>query len=206
VGSTKHPLNAADFSSQVVSAKNSKAKVIVLANAGNDLINSMKAAMDFGLIKGGQSVVIPIAFITDVKSMGLEAAQGLQYVDAFKLDQDDKSIDFVKRFTDLHKKAPTMAQSGVYSGVLHYLKAIKAAGTFDAKPVAAKMRELPVNDPLVHNGRIREDGRMVHEMYIAQVKTPAESKGPWDLVKYVGTIPADKAFAPASDECPLVKK
>jgi branched-chain amino acid transport system substrate-binding protein len=206
VGGTKHPLNGSDFSSQVVTAKSSNAKVVVLANAGADLINSMKTAGDFGVISGGQTVIIPVAFLTDIKSIGLNGAQGLQFVDAFKTDQDAKSLDFVKRFTDLHKKAPTMAQSGVYSGVLHYLKAVQAANSADALAVAAKMRELPVNDPLVRNGKVREDGRMVHDMYIAQVKTPAESKGPWDLLKYVSTIPADKAFAPPSSECSLVKR
>lgn len=206
VGGTKHPLNALDFSSQVVSAKTSKAKVVVLANAGADLINGMKAAMDFGLIQGGQSVVIPVAFLTDIKSMGLATAQGLQYVDAFKMDQDVKAQEFVRRFMEIHHKAPTMAQAGVYSGVMHYLKAVQAAKTATAKAVADKMRELPVNDPMVHNGHVRADGRMVHDMYIAQVKAPSESKGPWDLVKYTAVIPADKAFAPMSTECALVKK
>ncbi len=207
VGGTKHPLNAPDFSSQMVSAKASNAKVVVLANAGNDMINGVKAAAEFGLIKGGQTVIIPVTFITDIKSLGLQTAQGLQYVDAYNLDLDQKSRDFVKRFIERKKEAPTMGQIGVYSGVLHYLKGVQAANAVDGKAVADKMRSIPVNDAFVHGGQIRADGRMVHDMYLAQVKTPAESKGPWDLVKYERVIPADTAFKPLSEsECPLVKK
>jgi branched-chain amino acid transport system substrate-binding protein len=206
-GGTKHPLNASDFSSQIVAAKASKAKVVVLANAGNDLINGMKAAVEFGLIKGGQQVIIPVAFLTDIKSLGLQAGQGLQYVDAFNIDQDQKSRDFVKRFIERHGKGPTMAHIGVYSGTLHFLKAVQAANSVDGKVVADKMRSMKVDDAFVHGGEIRADGRMVHDMYVAQVKTPAESKGPWDLVKYVRVIPGDKAFKPLSEsECALVKK
>jgi branched-chain amino acid transport system substrate-binding protein len=206
-GSTKHPLNASDFSSQVTSAQASKAKVVVLANAGGDLINGVKAASEFGMVQGGQSVIIPVTFITDVKSLGLKTAQGLQYVDAFNTDLDDKARDFTKRYIERQKKAPSMGQIGVYSGVLHYLKAVKAANSVDGKEVADKMHSMPVNDAFVRNGRVREDGRMVHDMYMVKVKTPAESKGPWDLVKYERTIPAESAFRPLSEsECPLVKK
>jgi branched-chain amino acid transport system substrate-binding protein len=207
LGGTKHPLNASDFSSQIVAAKASKAKVVVLANAGNDLINGMKAAVEFGLIKGGQQVIIPVAFLTDIKSLGLQAGQGLQYVDAFNIDQDQKTRDFVKRFIQRHGKGPTMSHIGVYSGTLHFLKAVQAANSVDGKVVADKMRSMKVNDVFVHNGEIRQDGRMIHDMYLAQVKTPAESKGPWDLVKYERIIPAEKAFKPLSEsECALVKK
>jgi branched-chain amino acid transport system substrate-binding protein len=207
VGGTKHALNAADFSSQVMAAKTSKAKVVVLANAGNDLINGMKAAREFGLIKGGQTVIIPVAFLTDIKSLGLQAGQGLQYVDAFNTDLDQKSRDFVARYIARHKSGPSMAHIGVYSGVLHYLKGVQAAGSADGKAVADKMRSLPVNDAFVRNGKIRPDGRMIHDMYVVQVKSPAESKGPWDLVKYERVIPAESAFKPLSEsECPLVSK
>lgn len=207
VGSTKHPLNASDFSSQIVAASASKAKVVVLANAGNDMINGVKAAREFGLLRAGQTVITPSTFITDIKSLGLNAAQGLTYVDPFKLDLDAKSKGFVETFYKRHKAYPTHGQIGVYSGVLHYLKAVEAAKTVDGPVVAEKMRALPVNDAFVHSGKVRADGRMVHEMYLAEVKTPAESKRPWDLVKYIGSIPEDEAFRPLSaSECPLVKK
>ena len=207
LGSTKHPLNASDFSSPVVAAMASKAKVVVLANAGNDMINGVKAAKEFGLTKGGQTLITPSTFITDIKSLGLNEAQGLIYVDPFKLDLDSKSKEFVERFYKRHNAYPTHGQIGVYSGVLHYLKAVDAAKTVDGPAVADKMRALPVNDAFVHNGKVRIDGRMVHDMYLAQAKTPGESKGAWDLVKYIGTIPGDEAFRPLSQsECPLAKK
>jgi branched-chain amino acid transport system substrate-binding protein len=207
VGSTKHPLNASDFSSPILAAQATKAKVVVLANAGNDMINGVKAAGEFGLTKAGQTVIIPVTFITDIKSLGLKAAQGLSYVDAYNLELDDKARAFAKKFLERQKAAPSMGQIGVYSGVLHYLKAVKAANSIDAMAVADKMRAMPVNDAFVHNGKIRPDGRMIHDMYVVQVKTEAESKGPWDLVKVVGTIPANQAFKPlAESECPLVKK
>lgn len=207
VGSTKHPINASDFSSQVVAAMASKAKVIVLANAGNDMINGVKAAREFGLVKGGQTVITPSTFITDLKSLDLNVAQGLTYVDPFKTDLDGKSKDFVERFYKRHKAYPTHGQIGVYSGVLHYLKSVEAAKTIDGPAVADKMRALPVNDAFVRNGKVRADGSMVHDMYLAQAKTPAESKGPWDLVKYIATIPGDEAFQPLSaSECAPLKK
>jgi branched-chain amino acid transport system substrate-binding protein len=206
-GSVKHPLNASDFSSQVTSALASKAKVVVLANAGGDLINSVKAASEFGLVKAGQTVIIPVTFNTDIKSLGLQAAQGLQYVDAYNTDLDQKSKDFVRRYTERQKKAPSMGQIGVYSGVLHYLKGVREANSVSGKEVAQKMRGMPVNDAFVRNGHIRADGRMEHDMYLVKVKTPAESKGAWDLVKYERVIPAESAFKPlAESECPLVKK
>lgn len=207
IGGSKHPLNAPDFSSQITAAQASKAKVVVLANAGGDLINSIKAGAEFGVVKGGQSVIAPVTFITDIKSLGLPVAQGLEYVDPFNTELDDKSKDFVKRYLERQKRAPSMGQIGVYSGVLHYLKAVREAKTVDGKRVADQMRGMPVNDAFVRNGKIRPDGRMIHDMYLVKVKTPAESKGPWDLVKYERTIPADVAFKPLSEsECPLVKK
>lgn len=206
VGSTKHPLNASDFSSPMVAAMSSKAKVVVLANAGNDMVNGVKAATEFGLVKGGQTVITPSTFITDVKSLGLNAAQGLTYVSPFKLDLDATSSDFAERFFKRHKAYPTHGQIGVYSGVLHYLKAVEAAKSVDGPAVADKMRALPVNDAFVHGGKVRIDGRMVHDVYLVQAKTPAESSGPWDLVKTVATIPGDEAFRPLSaSECSLVK-
>lgn len=207
VGSTRHPLNASDFSSPILAAQATKAKVVVLANAGNDMINGVKAAGEFGLTKAGQTVIIPVTFITDIKSLGLKAAQGLSYVDAYNLELDDKARAFAKKFLERQKTAPSMGHIGVYSGVLHYLKAVKAANSIDAMTVADKMRAMPVNDAFVHNGKIRPDGRMIHDMYVVQVKSESESKGPWDLVKVVSTIPADQAFKPlAESECPLVKK
>ena len=207
VGSTRHPLNASDFSSPILAAQATKAKVVVLANAGNDMINGVKAAGEFGLTKAGQTVIIPVTFITDIKSLGLKAAQGLSYVDAYNLELDDKARAFAKKFLERQKTAPSMGHIGVYSGVLHYLKAVKAANSIDAMTVADKMRAMPVNDAFVHNGKIRPDGRMIHDMYVVQVKSESESKGPWDLVKVVSTIPADQAFKPlAESECALVKK
>lgn len=206
VGSTKHPLNASDFSSPMLSAMASKAKVVVLANAGNDMTNGVKAAKEFGMVKGGQTLITPSTFITDIHSLGLVTAQGLTYVSPFKLDLDAKSTDFVQRYYKRQNAYPTHGQIGVYSGVLHYLKAVEAAKTVDGPAVAEKMRELPVNDAFVHNGKVRIDGRMVHDVYLAQAKSPAESKGPWDLVKYLATIPGNDAFRPLSQsECSLVK-
>lgn len=207
VGSVKHPLNASDFSSPILAAQATKAKVVVLANAGNDMINGVKAAGEFGLTKSGQTVIIPVTFITDIKSLGLKAAHGMSYVDAYNLELDDKTRAFVKKFIERHKTAPSMGHIGTYSGVLHYLKAVKAANSIDATKVADQMRAMTVNDTFVRNGKIRPDGRMIHDMYVVQVKNESESKGPWDLVKVVSTIPADQAFKPlAESECPLVKK
>jgi branched-chain amino acid transport system substrate-binding protein len=181
--------------------------VVVLANAGGDLINGVKAAYEFGLVKGGQTVVIPVTFNTDIKSLGLTSAQGLQYVDAYNTDLDQTAKNFVKKFIERQKKAPSMGQIGVYSGTLHYLKAVQAANSSSGKDVAAKMHSLPVNDAFVRNGTVRADGRMEHDMYMVKVKTPAESTGPWDLVKYERVIPAAAAFKPlAESECSLVKK
>jgi len=207
IASIKHPLNASDFSSPILAAQATKAKVVVLANAGNDTINGVKAAAEFGLAKTGQTVIIPVTFITDIKSLGLKAAQGLSYIDAYNLELDDRTRAFTKKFIERQKTAPSMGHIGTYSGVLHYLKAVKAANSIDAAAVAEKMRSMPVNDVFVRNGKIRPDGRMIHDMYVVQVKSEAESKGPWDLVKVVSTIPADQAFKPLSEsECALVKK
>jgi branched-chain amino acid transport system substrate-binding protein len=207
LGSVYHPLNNADFSSYLLQAQASGAKVIALANAGGDMVNATKQANEFGLTRAGRDVVGLVAFITDVHSVGLAAAQGLRFVTAFYWDRDEESRAWSKRFFERYKRMPTMGQAGVYSATRHYLRAVAAAGTDEAKAVMAKMRELPVNDFFAKNGHVREDGRMVHDMYFVQVKTPAESTRPWDYYKILATIPADKAFRPLEEAgCPLVKR
>jgi branched-chain amino acid transport system substrate-binding protein len=204
LGSVRHPLNTSDFSSYLLQAQASGAKVVALANGGGDMVNTIKQANEFGLSKK-QSLVSMLAFISDVHSMQLQAAQGLKFVTAFYWDRDDETRAWSKRFFDKEGRMPTMAQASVYSAVRHYITSIKAAGTDEAKAVMAKMRELPVSDFYVRNGRVREDGRLVHDMLFVQVKTPAESRGPWDYYKILGTVPGDQAFRPlAEGGCPLV--
>lgn len=207
MGSVRHPLNTADFSSFLLTAQASKAKVIALASAGGDVINAIKQSGEFGISQGGQTLVAPVTFITDIHALGLSAAQGLTFVTGFYWDLNDETRAFARKFYERRKAMPTMAQAGVYSGVLHYLKALAAAGTDDAEAVAAKMRELPVRDAFTQTGTVRADGRMIHDMYLVQVKKPAESKAPWDYYKVLATLPADVAFRPLADSaCPLVKK
>ncbi|MEW6644566.1 MAG: ABC transporter substrate-binding protein [Pseudomonadota bacterium] len=207
LGNVKHPLNTSDFSSFLLQAQSSKAKVIGLANAGGDTINAIKQAAEFGITKGGQKVSPLLAFITDIDSVGLPTAQGLLLAEAFYWDLNDDTRAFSKRFTERVKRPPTSAQAGVYSSVLHYLKAVKEAGTTDSAAVMKIMKATPINDMFAKNGRIREDGRMVHDMYLFEVKTPAESKGRWDDYKLLATVPGDQAFQPLSESrCPLVKK
>jgi branched-chain amino acid transport system substrate-binding protein len=207
VGSVRHPLNTADFSSYLLQAKASGAKVVALANGGGDMINATKQANEFGLPQGGQTVVSLLIFITDVHSLGLQAAQGLTFVTAFYWDRDDETRAWSQRFFARHQAMPTMPQASVYSAIQHYLKAIAAAGTDETTAVMKKMRELPVNDFYARNGHIRIDGRLMHDMYLAQVKSPAESKGPWDYYKILGTVPAEQAFRSLEEGgCPLVKK
>jgi branched-chain amino acid transport system substrate-binding protein len=204
LGSVRHPLNTSDFSSYLLQAQASGAKVVALANGGGDMVNTVKQANEFGLTKK-QSLVSMLVFISDVHSMQLQAAQGLKFVTAFYWDRDDDTRAWSKRFFDKQGRMPTMAQASVYSAVRHYIASIKAAGTDEAKAVMAKMRELPVNDFYVKNGHVREDGRLVHDMLFVQVKTPAESKGPWDYYKILGTVSGDQAFRPlAEGGCPLV--
>ncbi len=204
LGSVRHPLNTSDFSSYLLQAQASGAKVIAFANGGGDMVNAVKQATEFGLGRE-QSLVALLIFITDVHSMQLQAAQGLKFATAFYWDRDEETRGWSRRFFDRHGRMPTMAQAGVYSAVRHYIAAIAAAGTDEAKAVMAKMRELPVNDFYVRNGRVREDGRLVHDMLFAQVKTPAESGKPWDYYKILGVIPGDQAFRPlAEGGCPLV--
>ena len=208
VGSVRHPINTSDFSSYLLQAQSSKAKVVGLANAGGDTINAIKQAAEFGLTKsGGQKLSPLLAFVTDVDSVGLETAQGLLLAEAFYWDLNDDTRAFSKRFMERVKRVPTSAQAGVYSSVTHYLKAVKAARTTDAAVVIKVMKETPINDFFARNGRIREDGRMVHDMYLFEVKKPSESKGRWDDYKLLATIPGNEAFQSLElSRCPLVKK
>jgi len=207
VGSVKHPLNTSDFSSYLLQAQASGAKVILFANGGADLINGLKQAGEFGLAKRGQTIVTPLMFLTDVKSLGLEVAQGLRFVTAFYWDRNEETRQWSRRFFDRHKAMPTMVHASIYSSVRHYLEAIKAAKTDEAQAVVAKMRAMPVNDFYVKNGQIREDGRLVHDMYLVEVKKPNESKTPWDFYKVIRTVPGTEAFRSAQESgCPLVKK
>lgn len=207
LGDVKAPIATADFSSYLLQAQQSKAQVIGLANAGADLINTVKQASEFGITQGGTRLASLAANINDIHGIGLDATQGMVLADAFYWDTDDQSRAFAKRFFAKLKKMPNMLQTGVYSSTLHYLQAVQAAGTTDSGPVMQKMRDAPVNDFFAHNGRIRADGLMVHDIYLFQVKTPAESKGPWDYYKRLATIPGEDAFQPlALSRCPLVKK
>jgi len=204
LGSVRHPLNTADFSSYLLQAQASGAKVVAFANGGGDMVNATKQANEFGLTKN-QTIVSLLVFISDVHSMELQAAKGLKFVTAFYWDRNDETRTWSKRFFDRHGRMPTMPQAAVYSAIRHYLGAVAAAGTDEAKAVMAKMRETPVNDFYVKNGRLRADGRLVHDMYFAQVKRPPESKGAWDYYKILATIPGDQAFRPlAEGGCPLV--
>jgi branched-chain amino acid transport system substrate-binding protein len=207
LGGVRHPLNNADFSSYLLQAQASGAKVVALANAGGDMINATKQASEFGLSHGGQTLVSLLAFITDIHTLGLAAAQGLRFVTGFYWDRDKDTRAWSKRFLDRHGRIPTAAQASVYSAIRHYLRAIEAAGTDAALPVMAKMREIPVDDFYARGGRLREDGRLLHDMYFVQVKTPAESTGPWDYYKVLATIPGEQAFRPAGEDgCPLIRR
>ncbi len=207
LGSVLHPLNTADFSSFLLQAQSSKAKIIGLANAGGDTINSIKSAAEFGIVQGGQKLAGLLVFITDIHALGLKTANGLQLTSAFYWDRDDKTRAWSKKFAArMNGKMPSMVQAGVYAGVLHYLKAVQALKSEqDGKAVVAKMKALPTDDPAFGKGSIRADGRKVHPMYLYEVKKPAESKGPWDYYKLVREIPASEAFRPLDQgDCPLV--
>lgn len=206
LGQVLHPLGTPDFSSFLLQAQQSKAKVIGLANASTDTANTIKQAAEFGIGQGGQRLAALLIFITDVEGLGLKTAQGLVLTESFYWDHDDKTRAWTKRFmAAFNNKVPTMTQAGAYSAVLHYLKAVKAAGTKDADKVAAEMREMPVNDMNNHNVKIRADGRVLHTMYLEQVKSPAESKYPHDDFKTLAAIPGEEAFRPMSEGgCPLV--
>lgn len=203
LGSIRHPFPTSDFSSFVLQAQASGAKVIGLANAGADTTNAIKAANEFGLVAAGQSLAALLMFITDVDALGLDTAQGIQLTTGFYWDLNDETRAWSKRFNERTGNMPSMVQAGVYSSVMHYLKAIDAAGTDETDAVMAKMREMPVNDFFAKNGIVRSDGRMVHDMYLARVKSPEESKGPWDYYEIVRTIPGEEAFGPLSEStCP----
>jgi branched-chain amino acid transport system substrate-binding protein len=206
LGDVRHPLNSSDFSSFLLQAQASKAKVVALANAGGDTTNALKQASEFGLMKGGQKLIALLLEITDVHSLGLKDAQGLIVTDAFYWDRDDETRAFSKKFLEKVGHMPTMIQAGLYSATMHYLKAIEATGTDDTAKVMAQMKATPINDFFTHNGHIREDGRMVHDMYLFEVKKPEESKSEWDLYNLIATVPADQAFRPLDKGgCPLVK-
>ncbi|HEY6821496.1 MAG TPA: ABC transporter substrate-binding protein [Burkholderiales bacterium] len=207
LGAVRHPLNTQDFSSFLLQAQASKAKVIGLANAGGDTVNSIKQAAEFGIVKGGQSLAGLLVFLTDVHGLGLETAQGLVLTETFYWDLNDQTRAWAKRFAPLNGgKYPSMNHAGVYAAVLHYLKAVDAAKTDDGTKVVAKMKELPTDDPLFGKGRIRQDGRKLHPAYLFEVKKPSESKYPYDYYKLRATIPADQAFRPEKEGgCPLVK-
>jgi branched-chain amino acid transport system substrate-binding protein len=208
LGSVRHPLNNPDFSSYLLQAQASKAKIIGLANAGGDTINSIKQAAEFGIVAGGQNLAGLLVFITDVHGLGLPIAQGLILTESFYWDLNENTRAFAKRFGErMNGRVPTMVQAGVYASILHYLKALEALGSDgDGKAVVDKMKAIPTDDPLFGKGEIRKDGRKLHPMYLFEVKKPAESKGPWDYYKLKATIPADKAFRPlAEGGCPLVQ-
>ena len=207
LGSVRVPLSASDFSSFLLQAQTSKAKIIGLANAGGDTTNSIKQAAEFGIVKGGQNLAGLLVFLTDIHALGLQTAQGLILTNTFYWDMNDQTRAFAKRFAERDKGIhPTMVHAGVYASVLHYLKAVEALKSDDGTKVVAKMKEMPTDDPLFGKGSIRVDGRKIHPAYLVEVKKPSESKGPWDYYKIRATIPADQAFRPLKDgECPLVK-
>ena len=206
LGSVRHPFPGQDFSSFLLKAQSSGAQVIGLANAGSDTTNSIKQAAEFGISKK-QSLAGLLMFITDVHALGLKTTQGMYLTDSFYWDLNDETRAWSKRYFDKMKKMPTGIQAGQYSSVYHYLSAVKAVNSDDTAKVMAQMKKTPINDFFAKNGKIRDDGRMVHDMYLAQVKTPAESTKPWDYYKIKATIPAAEAFQPLSESrCPLVKK
>jgi branched-chain amino acid transport system substrate-binding protein len=208
LGQVRAPLNNADFSSYLLQAQSSRAQVIGLANAGTDTINSIKQASEFGLTSAGQKLAGLLVLITDIHSLGLKTAEGLLFTEAYYWDQNAQTRAFAKRFAAKHGgKPPTMFQAGIYSAAMHYLKAVKEAGTDEAGAVMAAMKKMPVNDFMTKNGHIREDGRMMRDMYLLRAKKPSESKSEWDLMTVIATIPADQAYKPIEgSECPLVKK
>ena len=207
LGSARHPFNASDFSSFMLSAKASGAKIIGLANGGSDTINAIKSAQEFGIDPARQNLAGLAVFITDIHGVGLQAAQGLQFTEAFYWDRDEQTRAWSRRYFERMKKMPTAIQAANYSSTLHYLRAVKEAGTDATAAVMARMKSTKVNDFFARNGTIREDGRMVHDMYLVQVKAPSESKYPWDYYKVLATIPGDEAFQPLSKStCALISK
>ena len=206
VGSTRYPPESFDQSSFLLQAQSSKAQVVALAGSGNVLVNSIKSAQEFG-IQPKQTLAGLLVWETDIKALGLSVGQGLVLTNAFYWDRDDETRAWSKRFFERMKVMPHMGDAGDYSSTMHYLRAVEAAGTDEAQAVMKKMREMPINDFFAKNGRIREDGRMVHDMYVYEVKKPSESKGEWDFYKLREVIHGDEAFRPLKDSaCPLVKK
>ncbi|MFG1346700.1 ABC transporter substrate-binding protein [Xanthobacter autotrophicus DSM 431] len=207
LGSAKHPLGTSDFSSYLLRAQTSGAKVVGLASGGEDMVNAIKQASEFGIVQGGQSIAGLFTFITDIHALGLKLAQGLVLTEAFYWDRDEASRAFSKRFAAAFGgKMPTQVHAGVYSSILHYLKAVEAAGTKDTTTVLARMRAQPIDDALFGKGEVRVDGRAVHDMFLFRVKAPEQSKGEWDLYETLATIPAAEAFRPLSQgNCPLVQ-
>ena len=207
VGSVTHPLSSSDFSSYLLQAQGSGAKVIGLANAGTDTTNSIKQAHEFGITDAGQQLASLLLFLTDVHALGLDVAQGLVLTTGFYWDMNDETRAWAEKFNERAGQMPTMVQAGVYSSVKHYLEAIKAAGSDESKAVIDQMKATPINDFFAKNGTIRDDGRMVHDMYLARVKSPDELSGEWDYYEILRTIPGDQAYLPLSEsECPLVNQ
>jgi len=208
LGQAKHPTNTADMSGLILKAQASNAEAIGLANAGGDTVRVVNQANEFGINTNGKQTLAGLhVFITDINAIGLQKAQGMILTTGFYWDLNDETRKWSRRFFERHKRMPTMAQAGVYSSTMHYLNAVKAVGTDDTQAVMAKMKSMPINDFFAKNGYIREDGRMIHDMYLVQVKSPAESKSPWDYYKVLSTIPGKDAFMPLSKSvCSLVKK
>jgi branched-chain amino acid transport system substrate-binding protein len=206
LGEVRHPLNTSDFSSFLLQAQSSKAKVIGLANAGLDTSNAIKQASEFGIVQGGQKLAALLFTLAEVHGLGLQAAQGLQLTESFYWDRDDRSRDFANRFFKKTGRMPNMIQAGTYSAVTSYLKAVKAAGTKDTEAVTKKLKELPVDDAFTAHGKVLANGRMVTDLYLFEVKKPSESKKPWDYYKVIATVPGDKAYPTAKESgCPLTK-
>jgi branched-chain amino acid transport system substrate-binding protein len=206
LGSVRIPLNSSDFSSFLLQAQSSKAKIIGLANAGLDTTNSIKQAAEFGIVKGGQKLAGLLLTLAEVHGLGLEAAQGLVLTEGYYWDRDDRSREFAERFFKRTGRMPNMIQAGTYSATLQYLKAVKAAGTKDTEAVANRLKELPVDDMFAQGGTVLPNGRMVHDLYLFEVKKPSESKKPWDYYKQLAVVPGDKAFFSVKDSgCPLTK-
>ncbi|PWK37487.1 amino acid/amide ABC transporter substrate-binding protein (HAAT family) [Cupriavidus plantarum] len=208
LGASRHPTGASDFASYLLQAQASKAQVVGLANAGGDTVNAIKAASEFGLTRNNaQRMAGLLLYINDIHAIGLKTAQGLVLTEAFYWDMNDQTRAWSRKYFDKVKKMPNMSQAGVYSSVTHYLKAVQAAGTDETAAVMKQMKSMPINDFFAKNGRIREDGRMIHDMYLFEVKAPNESRYPWDYYKVLATVPGDQAFMPASkSQCPLMKK
>ncbi|WP_342643178.1 ABC transporter substrate-binding protein [Rhodoligotrophos ferricapiens] len=207
-GVSFYPSGSPDFSSYLLTAQGSQADILGMANSGADLVNTVKQAYEFGNVASNQKLVALMAFLTNIKEAGLESTQGLTFAEAFYWDQNEKTREFSKRFAERHNGTPpTSMQAGAYSAALHYLRAVEAAGTLDAAKVMEKMRELPVNDFMTENAKLREDGSLLRDMYVLQAKDPAKVKGEWDLLEVVGKVPGAEAFRPLSEsECPYIKK